>query len=127
MANPVQVFVSTYNGVGQQGQSGTVNFTFNNTAGFDAWIPIVIQYPATVAFSAMPEVSVKRSTDGGNTYETTGTLMAVFPRPVTAGELARQDINVGTGQFLITVVTGGGVATSYSVNMQTAYVITAYV
>lgn len=128
MANPYQAFVGTYVGGAGVAQSGFVTFSFANTAGFDAYIPIVMNCPGTTSISAGAEVTVYRSTDGGVTWETSpdGTLAAVFSRPTTASQTQRKDIYLSTGQFLIQVMVGGGSATTWTAQAQTAFLITAY-
>lgn len=128
MATPYQAFVGTYVGGAGVAQSGFVTFSFANTAGFDAYIPIVITSPGTTSISAGAEVTIYRSTDGGVTWETSpdGTLAGVFTRPTTASQVQRKDIYLNTGQFLIQVLCGGGCASTWTAQAQTAWLITAY-
>lgn len=126
MATPFQAFVATYVGGMGVAQSGFATFSFANTAGFECHVPIVITHPGTNLLSAGPEVTVYRTTDGGATWETVGRLDTVFPRPTTASQVQRQDAQLGTGQFLVSVQVGGGQASTWTVQQQTAWVITAY-
>lgn len=126
MANPFQAFVGTYVGGAGAAQSGVVTFSFANTAGFDAWVPIVITSPGTTSISAGGEVTVYRSTDGGVTWETEGTFTAFFSRPTVASQVQRRDVLLSTGQYLVGVQIGGGVASTWTAQQQTAWLITAY-
>lgn len=126
MANPFQAFVSTYNGGAGGAQSAFVTFSFANTAGFDCYAPIVITSPGTTSISAGAEVTIYRTTDGGATWETDGTLAAVFSKPTTASQVQRRDVYLGTGQYLISVQVGGGVASTWTAQIQTAWLVTAY-
>lgn len=126
MATPFQAFVGTYVGGAGATQSTFVTFSFANTAGFDAYIPIVITSPGTTSISAGAEVTLYRTTDGGATWETDGTMSAVFAKPTTASQVQRRDVYVGTGQFLISVQVGGGTSSTWTAQVQTAWLITAY-
>lgn len=126
MATPYQAFVGTYVGGAGVAQSGFVTFSFANTAGFDAYVPVVITSPGTTSISAGAEVTLYRTTDGGATWETDGTMSAVFSKPTTASQVQRRDVYFGTGQFLISIQCGGGVASTWTAQVQTAWVISAY-
>ena len=126
MVNTVMVLVGTYVGGGGAAQSAWVTFSFANTQGFEAFIPIVITNPNTNFHSAGAEVTVYRSTDAGATYETDGILAQGFPRPTVASQVQRRDIVLGPGIYLISVMVGGGLTTTYTAEMQTAQLITAY-
>lgn len=126
MANPYQAFVGTFVGGAGAAQSQFVTFSFANTANFDAYVPIVITNPATTSISAAAEVSLYRTADGGATWETEGFLGTVFNRPTVAGQVQRRHVYIPTGQFLISVMVGGGATTTFSVQVQTAWVISAY-
>lgn len=120
--NPVQTFVNTYNGTGGCLQSGSITFSFAITQEFEAWIPIKVITPANVSCGA--EVYTYRSCCGGTSWETEGNFVGAFPLDNSA--TMRKDIHVETGQYLIRVLVGGGSAASYSAELETAYVITAY-
>ncbi len=126
MATPYQAFVGTYVGGAGVAQSGFVTFSFANTAGFDAYIPIVMTCPGTTSISAGAEVTIYRTTDGGTTWETDGTLALAFSKPTTASQVQRADVYVNTGQFLVSVQVGGGCASTWTAQQATAWVITAY-
>jgi hypothetical protein len=124
---PFQAFVGTFVGLGGTNQSTFVTFSFANTAGFDAFVPVRIGVPATTSISCGAEVTLYRTTDGGLTWETAGSPASVFPRPTAASQVQRRDILIPTGQFLVSVQVGGGSASvTWSVDFGTAWVITAY-
>jgi len=126
MANPYQAFVGTYVGGAGVAQSGFVTFSFANTAGFEAYIPLTMTCPGTTTISAGAEVTIYRTADGGTTWETEGSLGAIFPRPINANEVRRRLLYLGIGQFLIAVQVGGGSASTWTAQVGTAYIITAY-
>jgi hypothetical protein len=130
MANPIQAFVTSFSVKTGAQQSGNLTFSFAMTAGFEAWIPVRILYPATTGISAGAEVSIYRSTDGGNSYETVPnyTLSSFFPKPTAASQTDRRDVQVYPGQYLVSVQVGGGSAAgTWSVEFATTvWVITAY-
>lgn len=126
MANPVQVFVGTYVGGGGTSGSTFLTFSFANTAGFDTYVPVIIRSPGTTSISAGAEVKVYRTTDGGTTWETDGTLTTVFSKPTAASQVQRQDVYLSTGQYLISVCVGGGTSSTWTAQVGTAWQITAY-
>lgn len=125
MTNIVQALISTYVGGSGAAQSGYVTMTFILTQEYEAWVPIVITNPGTTSKSAGAEVELYRSTDYGSTWETEGTFAAAFPNKVAAAEVQRKDILITPGWFLISVQVGGGVASTWTAQAQTAWVITA--
>lgn len=126
MANPYQAFVGTYVGGAGVAQSGFVTFSFANTAGFDCYVPIKITCPGTTTLSAGAEVMLYRSADGGITWETEGVLGTAFPRPTVATETRRRMLYMNTGQFLISIQVGGGCTSTWTAQIETAWLITAY-
>lgn len=126
MANPIQAFVGTYVGGGGTSASTFVTFSFANTGGFDAWVPVIITCPGTTSISAGAEVTVFRTTDGGTTWETVGSVGAVFPKPTAASQVQRRDVYLTTGQYLISVMVGGGNSSTFTAQLGTAWLITAY-
>ncbi len=126
MANPVQVFVGTYVGGGGTSGSTFLTFSFANTGGFDAYVPVIITSPGTTSISAGAEVTAYRTTDGGTTWETVGTVGVVFPKPTIAAQVQRRDLYLTTGQYLISVMVGGGNSTTWTAQIGTAWVISAY-
>lgn len=124
--NAVQALLSTYVSGAGKAQSGFATLTFIITQEFEGYVPVIITNPNTANISAGAEVEVYRSTDFGLTWETVGTLMAVFPRPASAGLVQRRDIDVRTGWYLVSVQVGGGVASTWTAQLGTAWVVTAY-
>lgn len=126
MANPVQVFVGTYVGGGGTSCSTYLTFSFANTQGFDTYVPVTITNPGTTSLSAGAEVTVYRTTDGGDTWETQGLVGLVFLKPTVANQVQRADLYLGTGQYLISVMVGGGNSSTVTAQIGTAWQITAY-
>lgn len=126
MSNPVSVFVGTYVGGGGTSGSTFVTFSFQCTHAFETWVPIIITSPGTTSISAGAEATVYRSTDGGTTWETVGTIGAAFPKPTIASQVQRQDVVLPPGQFLISVMVGGGTSSTWTAQLGTAWQITAY-
>jgi photosystem II stability/assembly factor-like uncharacterized protein len=126
MANPIQAFVGTYVGGGGCSASGFLTFSFANTGGFDAYLPVTITNPGTTSISAGAEVTVYRTTDGGTNWETVGTVGVVFPKSTTASQVQRRDLYLSTGQYLVAVMVGGGNSSTFTAQIGTAWVISAY-
>lgn len=134
MANEVQAYVDTFIGAGAAGVSADVTFSFAITAEFLAEIPVRINVSANLSIPA--EISFYRSTDGGNSWEDQKTLAAVFPTdygtgPEHSGDGADEHdmtkiIKLESGQYLIRVMTGSGTAGTFSCELETARVVSAY-
>lgn len=125
--NPVVTFLSTYAGKGPVAQSTFITFSFCNTAGYDAWLPVKILSPATANISAGAEVSYFRSNDGGVSFETERTVGLVFDRPGLSATQLRDLTLVEPGMYLIAVMVGGGSAATWSVDFgATIPLITSY-
>lgn len=127
MANPVLVIVGTYVGGRGVAQSQFATFSFVNTGGFEAYVPIEVLNPGTTSISAGAEVTIYRSTDGGTNYETDGTVGVVFSKPTAASQRQRNAVILGIGQFLIAVQVGGGSAATWSASLGTAEVVSAFI
>lgn len=123
---PFVATVSTYVGGAGAAQSGFVTFSFVNTAGFDAFAEVKITCPGTTSISAGAEVVLYRTIDNGTTWETDGSPAAIFSRPTAASQVQRRDVLIPTGQFLVAVQVGGGSASTWTAQFNTAVVITAY-
>lgn len=126
--NAQQAFVSTYRGALAGGVCANMTFSFAITAGYDAFVPVVIKTSHQMSFS--PEVWVYRSADGGASWESAGegTLSTVFPLNTAAADKTAgisRCIALTTGQYLVRVITGSGTAATYTVSLETAYVISA--
>jgi len=126
MSNPVQAFVTTYNASLAGGVSAELTFSFAITQEFEAFIPIEVHVSANLSYGA--EVRWFQSGDGGASWETVGAIGTVFDILGGAAEhTKRQGFKLPTGQYLIQVITGGGTDATYTVSLQTAWVISAYV
>lgn len=124
MANPFFAYISTYAGKLGSGQSAYVTFSFANTQGFDAFIPIKVITPASV--SAGAEVYVFRSTDGGASYETELSIGQAFSRANSSTQV-KDLILRDPGQYLVAVLVGGGSSATWSVDFaSTVQLITAF-
>jgi hypothetical protein len=125
MANPVQAFVNVNQTVGPVTQSGWATFTYAITAGYNAFIPV--EFAMTGDFSFSPEVYVHRSTDGGNSFETQGSLYALIADDGLATDRTiRKDIELDTGWYQIRVMGGSHETQTFTISLTTAHVITAY-
>ena len=125
MANAVQAFVNVGQITGSLTQSVWATFTFANTAGFEAQIPV--EFAMTGDFSTSPEIHVFRSTDGGATFETQGSVYGVIRDDTLAtGRTIRKDITLDNGWYQIRVMTGSSAVATYTVALTTAELITAY-
>ena len=120
MPNSIVAYVATVHAGSNIATSAYITFSFQLTAGFEAWVPIRCVTTANV--SAGAEVYVWRSMDGGANWETLATLAEVFPRASSTN--AQKGIRLDTGQYLIGVLTGG--PNGVTVMMETAWVVTAY-
>lgn len=118
MTVPYFVYLSTYPGKAASGQSAYATFSFSNTAGFEAWIPIKIWSPNTANLSAGAEVYVCRSTDGGASYETVADapLGAAFSKPAAAAIQLKDVLLRDPGMYLISILVGGGSASTWSID-----------
>lgn len=127
MANPVQAYVSTYVASLGAGQSGWATFSFCNTVGFDAEVPV--EFALASAFSFSPTITAWRSTDGGASWESAnqGTLLGVFAAPPTqTAQTLRKVVILENGQYLIGVMAGSHQNQSFSVKLGTVRLISAY-
>lgn len=125
--NAVQAIVSTYVGGAGKAQSGFHTMTFIITQEIEAYVPVIITNPNTANISAGAEIAVYRSTDFGLTWENFASLVSAFPRPTAAALVQRQDVYLPTGWYLISVQVGGGVASTWTAQLGTGWVVTAYV
>jgi hypothetical protein len=124
--NPVATLVSTYVAtIGQAQQSTYVTFSFVMTAGFYAQMPIIINNPNTNTLSAGAIVTIYRSGDT-ITWESESSVAYVFARPTTALQIQSRVIALEPGVYIIAVMVGGGQASTWTVQLGTAWQITAY-
>jgi hypothetical protein len=141
MTNIIGILVGTYVSGAGVAQSGFHTFSYAMETGFEAHVPIIIVNPGTTSKSAGAQVEIFRSTetsksagaqveifrstDGGGTYETVGRFAAAFPTAVVASEVQRIAIRLDPGRYLVGVQVGGGVASTYTAQLATAWEITA--
>ncbi len=124
--NVIQALVSTFVGGMGRAQSGFATFSAVLTQEIEGWFPITITNPNTTSISAGAEVTLFRSTDLGTTWETAGTLAVLFPRPTSAGLVQRRDVYLTPGWYLVSVQVGGGAASTWTAQLGTGWVVTAY-
>lgn len=127
MSNPVLTWVNTFNAALASGVCANLTFSFAITQQYNAWVPVRMQFSGNQSFAG--EVWTYRSTDGGNNWGTEGSLRKVFDRVTSgaAGYDLRQFIELEPGHYLVRVVTGSGTAATYSCQLQTAQILTAYI
>jgi hypothetical protein len=126
MANPIPVFVSTFVAGLGVAQSGFATFSFSMSSGWEAWVEVKMTIPGTTSISAGAEVTIYRSVDGGVTYETDGTPAGVFKKPTVASQVQKKDVCFGPGQYLVSVMVGGGAASTWTAQLMTAWELTSY-
>ncbi len=120
---PVQAFHNTYSAKLGATQSAFFTFSFANTGGWDAEVPVKVLGGASI--SAGPEVYLMRSMDGGANYESEKIPAGAFSRAASATQI--KSIIIPNGHFLVAVMTGGGAVGTWSIDFAaTARVITAY-
>lgn len=125
MVNPVQAFVDVGQAVGPVTQSGWATFTFAITQEFKAHVPI--NFAMTGDFSFAPEVWVHRSTDGGASFETTGSYYRAIPNDGSAvSRTIVEDLELETGYYKIQVMAGSHQIQTFTISLTTAHVISAY-
>jgi len=125
MANPVQAFINVGQTVGPVTQSGWATFSFAITAAFEAFVPV--EFNMTGDFSFSPEIWVRRSTDGGGTFETQGSISNIFSDDgLATGRTLRRDLRLDTGWYMILVQAGSHQVQTFTVGLGTAHIITAY-
>jgi hypothetical protein len=86
-------------------------------------------YLPSANMSASPTTTIYRSTDNGNTFETTGTIAQSFPSSFTGAPSSPmvQDLNLPRGVFLVSVLSGGyGTANTFSAAIGTAELVSCY-
>lgn len=126
MANPFFAYVSTFRGGAVISASGFATFSFY-VSQFEAYIPITENYSGQVSVGGI--VQVYRSSDGGATYTTVGSIAAVFPgSEATARQHTdRLGLYLSPGQYLVGIQSSTHSGhSSASIGFETAFVITAY-
>ncbi len=126
--NSIFAYISTYSANLKQQKSAFATFSFSNTAGFQATIPIKVTSPSTASISSAIEVYYYRSADGGASFETEANVGLVFPTLHTSNVAKTADLVLpDPGIYLISVLPGGGGGGTWSVDFgQTIQLVTAY-
>lgn len=120
VATPVLTFAATLQaGIGI-GQSSNFTFTVHITQAWQTIVPVIVRFPASV--SAGPQISVYRSADGGVTFDTTALQPLGFARQ--SGGVAQGSIKLETGQYVVQVLSGGGSAATWTIQVLTQQVLT---
>lgn len=121
VSTPVLAWVATIQaGIGI-GQSSNFTFTVHLTQGWQINVPIKVWFPTNV--SAGPQISVYRSADGGLSYDTVPLQPTSMAR--RSGNSDTTSLKLETGNYAIQVLSGGGSAATWTVQILTQAVITA--
>lgn len=121
VANPILTWGSTISaGIGI-GQSSSFTFTIHLTQAWQVTLPIIVRFPTNV--SAGPQVNVYRSLDGGANFST----VAIQPLGLSrqSGGNQQMDLKLETGQYAVQVLSGGGSAATWTVQVLTQQFLTA--
>ncbi len=124
VSTPVMAYVATVTGGTALPQTGTYTFPINIPTAWQIVIPILTKAPNTANNSSGPLIFVYRSADGGTTYDNIPLQSFGFARP-TAAQQQSLTIKLEAGNYLVCVVMGGGVASTWSVQVLTQQVLTA--
>ena len=120
-AIPVETWAATLvSGVGI-GQSQSYTFTVNITQAWEVRIPVQVFFPTNV--SQGPQINAYRSTDGGVTFDTVPLQPLGLPRQ--SGTSNRISLRLETGQYAVQVLSGGGSAATWTIQVNTQELITA--
>lgn len=120
VATPIETWLATIQaGIGI-GQSASFTFTIHLTQAWQVVCPILVRFPTNV--SAGPQISVYRSMDGGNTFDT----VALAPLGIARQSGGQQQVSIKleTGQYAIQVLSGGGSATTWTIQVLTQMLLT---
>lgn len=120
VATPVLTWVATISaGIGI-GQSSNFTFTVHITQAWQTILPVIVRFPTNV--SAGPQISVYRSADGGVTFDSVALQPFGFARQ--SGGFQQGSVKLETGQYCIQVLSGGGSAATWTVQVLTQQVLT---
>jgi hypothetical protein len=123
VATPVETWTATISaGIGI-GQSASFIFTVNITQAWQIKVPVIVRFPTNV--SAGPQFNVYRSMDGGTTFDTVP--LQPIGLPLQSGGAQQASIKLETGQYAIQVLSGGGSAATWTVQVLTQEITTAIV
>ena len=121
VANPILTWGATIQaGIGI-GQSSSYTFTIHLTQAWQVVCPIIVRFPTNV--SAGPQISVYRSLDGGNTFDT----VAIAPLGLArqSGTFQQVSLKLETGQYAVQVLSGGGSSATWTIQVLTQQYLTA--
>lgn len=120
VSTPVLTWAATLQaGIGV-GQSSNFTFTVHITQAWQTIVPIKVLFPTNV--TAGPQISCFRSTDGGVTFDTIPLQPLSLARQ--SGTYAQGSIKLETGQYAIQVLSGGGSAATWTIQVLTQQVMT---
>jgi hypothetical protein len=128
MANPILANVSTYVAGGTFVNTGAWTGTFYASGAFEERIPLIVTNPNTTTLSSPVMVTAYRSADLGATWETVGSVVAIFPLPSAAGQVQSREIVLDPGFYLLVFANSNSQTCtgSWSCMLGTALEITAY-
>ncbi len=124
VSTPVMAYVASIEAGRALPQTGTLTFAVNIPTAWQIVLPIKTVSPNTANNSSGPLIFVFRSADGGTTYDNIPLQSFGFARP-TAALTQNLSIKLEAGNYLVCVVMGGGVASTWSVQVLTQQVLTA--
>lgn len=123
VSTPVLTWVATLQaGIGI-GQSANFTFTVHLTQAWQIIVPVKVFFPTNV--SAGPQISVYRSTDGGVNFDSVP-LQPLGMARQSGGNL-QGSIKLEQGQYAVQVLSGGGSAATWTVQVLTQQVLTGIV
>ena len=119
-STPVTVYLaSIMTGTGIV-QSSSVTATIVNTGAWEIQVPIAIQFSNV---SGDPIINIYRSTDAGNSFETTPTTSFSIARVTAGARIGRVSVSLTTGLYALQLLNSG--PNSAVFNILTANQITA--
>jgi hypothetical protein len=122
VATPVETWAASLQGAGVGiGQSAFYTVTINITQAWEQRTPFKVFFPTNV--SAGPQINAYRSTDGGSTFDTVPLAPMGLSRQ--SGGSARVTLRLETGMYAVSVLSGGGSAATWTVQVPTSEIVTA--
>lgn len=124
VATPVMAYVASADAGRALPQTGTLTFQVNCPTAWQAVVPVKTMAPNTANNSSGPLIYIFRSADGGTTFDNIPIQSLGFARP-TAAQQQSLTVKLEAGNYLVCVVMGGGVASTWSVQSLTQQWLTA--
>ena len=124
VSTPVLAYKAALIGGTAMGQSANLTIAMS-VAGWEDRIPFVGAQPNTANISAGWEFYAYRSTDAGANYETAATISMSIARNPNINE--RKVAILDTGYWLLRIISGGNVASTFSFSIGTVEEITAVI